>query len=143
MRTLTVLSALLLIACGSSEPETTTPAPEPETTETEGTSTEAPSTEEGSTGEAAPGPVGHAAEPVFETDALNAQSDAIISRYPDDHCCCEFVVQGDIVQEDLLEVSDCTQSRGGRCVRINPLRIAPHTCCPERGEGERCNGESS
>ena len=53
-------------------------------------------------------------------------------------CCCEHVVEGDILVEDLLDARVCTDERSaGRCVIVDPGRLTPHPCCPD-ATGETC-----
>jgi hypothetical protein len=54
-----------------------------------------------------------------------------------DRCCCAFVVEGDILKEDLREPSACAREYLGRCVLLDPNRYTPHPCCPG-ATGERC-----
>jgi len=50
----------------------------------------------------------------------------------DIQCCCEHVVEGDILTEDLLDSRVCTEERTeGRCVVVDPGRFTPHPCCPD------------
>ncbi|MCB9592016.1 MAG: hypothetical protein H6719_04725 [Sandaracinaceae bacterium] len=120
-----------LVACGSSDPEAGTGEGPTETSGGEPAPSESSDPSD---------PIGHATEPVFETDELNAQSDAIMSTYAPEQCCCA-IAQGDIMHEDLVSVTECEQA--GECVRVDPRRIAPHACCPGHAAGERCNGDPS
>ena len=54
-------------------------------------------------------------------------------------CCCEFLVQGDVLKEDFVAASDCTTRQRGRCIQVDPMRMTPHPCCPQ-AKGERCGG---
>ena len=56
---------------------------------------------------------------------------------PPSLCCCEFLVQGDILKEDLVAASDCPTRDRGRCIQVDPMRLTPHPCCPN-AKGERC-----
>lgn len=55
-----------------------------------------------------------------------------------DNCCCQFIVDGDIIMEDYLSRDECLNDRFlGICSVVNPLRLTPHPCCP-LATGERC-----
>jgi hypothetical protein len=55
-------------------------------------------------------------------------------------CCCEFVVEGDIIEEDLLDEQVCLGEREqGRCIEVDPGRSTPHPCCPD-AKGDTCSG---
>jgi hypothetical protein len=57
---------------------------------------------------------------------------------PSGLCCCEFLVEGDILTNDLLARGHCqADSIGGMCVEVNPDWLAPHACCPQAA-GSRC-----
>lgn len=55
----------------------------------------------------------------------------------DQNCCCEFIVEGDIIEEDLLPVDQCAAREQGQCIEVDPNRLTPHPCCPD-ATGERC-----
>jgi hypothetical protein len=53
-------------------------------------------------------------------------------------CCCQFVIEGDILTEDLVDsAAECVDRDGGQCTDPTD-RIAPHPCCPEVAAGGRC-----
>jgi len=45
--------------------------------------------------------------------------------------CCRFVIQGDILTEDLLTKEECSQRQYGTVVPVEPGRLTPHPCCPD------------
>jgi hypothetical protein len=67
-------------------------------------------------------------EPAPETDPYGL---------PAGYCCCEFVVEGDILTEDALPAEECTAQTSGMCITVDPNRLTPHPCCPN-ATGERC-----
>ena len=56
---------------------------------------------------------------------------------PEGYCCCEFVREGDILNEDALPADECTAQPQGTCIMVDPNRLTPHPCCPN-ATGERC-----
>lgn len=57
---------------------------------------------------------------------------------PEGSCCCEHVVEGDIITEDVQDADVCTgELEGGQCITVDPNRLTPHPCCPN-ATGERC-----
>ena len=56
-------------------------------------------------------------------------------------CCCEHVVEGDIIDEKLLPKDQCSQKVDGQCITVDPNRLTPHSCCPN-ATGERCGDGS-
>ncbi len=52
-------------------------------------------------------------------------------------CCCQFAVDGDIIEEDPAREADCPQLDSGQCIDVDPNRLTPHPCCPY-ATGERC-----
>ena len=57
----------------------------------------------------------------------------------DDMCCCEHIVDGDIIQEKLLSKSECSTKEEGTCITVDPGRRTPHSCCPD-AKGATCGG---
>jgi|GEM_PF-5810628 len=56
-----------------------------------------------------------------------------------DSCCCEHIVEGDIIKEDLIPINECPSLEDGQCIAVDPGRLTPHPCCPD-AVGDRCGG---
>jgi hypothetical protein len=52
-------------------------------------------------------------------------------------CCCEFIVEGDILKEDLRSPDACRAEERGMCIQVDPGRGTPHACCPD-ATGSTC-----
>lgn len=66
-----------------------------------------------------------------------AKIDSLKAKYGNP-ACCEFAT-GDILREDLLEIESCLKLDQGRPIKVDPMRLTPHPCCPH-AKGERCGG---
>jgi hypothetical protein len=68
---------------------------------------------------------------------INYTPKSEISRsYLHGNCCCSFGV--DIRIEELMPSSRCLNQIRGQCIEVDPLRLTPHSCCPD-APGERCD----
>lgn len=45
--------------------------------------------------------------------------------------CCLFIIQGDIMTEDLLTKEECLKQDHGEVIEVDPGRGTPHPCCPD------------
>jgi hypothetical protein len=45
--------------------------------------------------------------------------------------CCRFVIQGDILTEDLLTKEECSQRQYRSVVPVEQGRLTPHPRCPD------------
>lgn len=53
-----------------------------------------------------------------------------------ENCCCQYLTD-DIINEDLLFITDCND-RGGNCIQVDSGRLTPHPCCPD-AKGATCS----
>jgi len=75
-------------------------------------------------------------------DGCHVDTEALaLTVFVDAHapCCCQFLVEGDVLEEDLDDTVAACRARvpTGQCVAATD-RIAPHPCCPEVEAGGRC-----
>ena len=77
---------------------------------------------------------------VENQDCFRFSESLLCRRVEAANCCCEFLVEGDILEEDLLTVDECAARDSGQCIEVDPNRLTPHPCCPD-AQGERCGGD--
>lgn len=76
---------------------------------------------------------GHAIITLRATDADLAPDRGL----PAGQCCCSYIVEGDIVVEDVQAVDACETLDVGTCTIVDRNRTTPHPCCPN-ATGPRC-----
>ena len=45
--------------------------------------------------------------------------------------CCAFIIQGDIMTDDLMTQEECLKQPHGEVIEVAPGLLTPHPCCPD------------